>query len=107
MASRKELLESIRPEMKLTKNFFLQIYGYEITTPGFADQALKALEAAGCNRAREYYETFVSEYEARQRESLKPVAEEYARKISEEFERKVGDEQRIQRKMLELLKSKY
>ena len=37
MASREELLQSIRPDMTLTKAFFMRIYGYEITWPGFAE----------------------------------------------------------------------
>lgn len=47
MASREELLQSIQPGMKLDKAFFLKIYGYELTWPGFAETAIKALEAAG------------------------------------------------------------
>ena len=39
MASREELLASIRPGMELTKNFFLRIYGYELSFPGFAEVA--------------------------------------------------------------------
>lgn len=45
--SKEELLASIRPDMKLTWDFFKRIYGYEITWPGFADRALTALEAVG------------------------------------------------------------
>lgn len=37
MASRRELLDSLKPGMHLDKNFFLKIYGYDITRPGFAD----------------------------------------------------------------------
>ena len=44
MASREELLQSIRPDMKLSKAFFMRIYGYEITWPGFAEVALQRLE---------------------------------------------------------------
>ena len=47
MASREELLESIRPDMKLTKNFFMKIYGYEISFPGFAEIPLTELEKSG------------------------------------------------------------
>ena len=106
MASREELLQSIQPGMSLTKNCFLRIYGYSVTDMEFADQALSALEVAGCSKAREYYDTIISEYEARQAESIKPVAAEYVRKLNEEFEKKVGEEQRIQKRMLEILQSK-
>ena len=54
MASRGELLQSICPDMVLNKAFFLKVYGYEISFPGFADEAIKAINDAGCRRAREY-----------------------------------------------------
>ena len=74
MASREELLSSIRPDMKLNRAFFLKIYGYEITWPGFADTALEALKAAGCSKATEYYQKVVGEYEeAHQREVKEAV----------------------------------
>ena len=63
MASREELLQSIRPGMKLDRAFFMRMYGYEISFPGFADKVIKALNDAGCSRAREYYNKAVSEYE--------------------------------------------
>lgn len=103
--SRKKLLQSINPQMKLTRNFFMQIYGYDITEPGFAEEALQALERAGSTRSRGYYNTFVSEYEAEQAESLKPVAAECVTKLNKEFERKVGEEQRIQERILKILQN--
>ena len=36
MASREELLQSIQPGMRLDKDFFMRIYGYELTYPGFS-----------------------------------------------------------------------
>ena len=60
--SKEELLASIRPDMKLTWDFFKRIYGYEITWPGFADRALTALEAVGCSRARDHYKSWVDVY---------------------------------------------
>ena len=63
MASRQELLESIQPCMKLTKNFFMRIYGYGISFPGFAEAALEDLGKAGYSKARAYYQRFVGEYE--------------------------------------------
>lgn len=60
MASREELLRSIQPGMKLDKAFFLKVYGYELTWPGFAETAIKALEDAGCSNARNYYISAVS-----------------------------------------------
>lgn len=77
MASRQELLESIRPDMKLSKGFFLKVYGYELTWPGFAEIAIVRLEASGCSKAREYYKRIVSEYEQEHEKEMKKVAEWY------------------------------
>ena len=75
MASREELLQSIRPDMTLTKAFFMRIYGYEITWPGFAEVALQRLEEIGCSKAREYYGGFVAEYEAQDAAEMKEAGE--------------------------------
>ena len=62
MASRRELLDGLKPGMHLDKNFFLKIYGYDITCPGFADDVIRRLEILGCSKARDYYTCIVSEY---------------------------------------------
>lgn len=77
MPCRETLLQSIHPKMHLTKAFFLRVYGYEVSTPGFAELALSMLEATGCSRAREYYNTFAGEYERQREEELKRVAAWY------------------------------
>ena len=103
MPSREELLQSIHPDMKLDKAFFLKIYGYEITWPGFAETALRALEDAGCSKARSYYTSIVDAYERKRDEEPKPVAKWLREKIDsdfekrvKEYERKQGDEKRKQ-----------
>ena len=88
MASREELLQSINPEMKLDRAFFMKVYGYEISFPGFAEIAIKALEDAGCSKAREYYTRLVDEYERNKREDLYPVAVEYVKKLERQWEKK-------------------
>lgn len=60
--NRQKLLDSIQPGMKLDKAFFLRVYGYEISFPGFADEVIRALEEAGCSKARQYYISIVEEY---------------------------------------------
>lgn len=109
MASREELLQSIRPDMKLDRAFFLKVYGYEITWPGFKDIAIKALNEVGCTRAEEHYNRIVSEYEQKQDESIKPVAERYLKQCQDEwerkikeYERKIGDDTRKQEIMSDL-----
>ena len=62
LPTREKLLANIQPGMKLTKNLFLQIYGYNISTPGFADEAIAKLKDLGCSKAGEYYEQITSEW---------------------------------------------
>ena len=64
--------------MRLTKDFFKLIYGYEISWPGFADQAVVALEAAGCSYARKYYDDWVAAYEKEYNAMMKNVAAWYS-----------------------------
>ena len=97
--------------MKLTKNFFRRIYGYEISWPGFADRAIAALEAAGCSRARGYYETWVSEYEAERAAEMKKVAAWYVEECKRQWEKrqKEGEGKRLEemsnRELLTLLRN--
>ena len=95
MVSREELLQSIRPSMKLDRAFFLRVYGYEITWPGFVETALHRFEVLGCTRAREYYQKTVSDYEAKREEDLKEVAPE-AIKLMEAFAVQAQDRELIQ-----------
>ena len=87
MASRQELLSSINPGMKLDYNFFLRIYGYELTWPGFAENALTRMEILGCSKARNYYTCIVNEYNHRHEKEMKNVAAWYRDQIEK------GDEQ--------------
>ena len=109
--SKEELLASIQPDMKLTKNFFKRIYGYEISWPGFADRAIVALEAAGCSRARGYYETWVSEYEAERNAEMKKMAAWYVEECKKQWEKrqKEGEGKRLEemsnRELLTLLRN--
>ena len=74
MASKKELLTSVRPDMKLTKEFLKRIYGYSVTDNSFPDKAIAVLESAGCSKARQYYSDWIAEYEAAYEAEIKPVA---------------------------------
>lgn len=91
MASREELLGSIQPGMRLTKDFFKRIYGYEITQPGFADLALETLEAAGCSRAREYYICVVAEIDHKYDKDRKEVAAWYVKECDKQFQKFVQE----------------
>lgn len=78
MASKQELLDSLKVNMHLDKNFFMKVYGYNMTSPGFADEVIARLEFLGCSKARNYYTCIVAEYEHKHNEMIKRVAEWYA-----------------------------
>ena len=109
--SKEELLASIRPDMKLTWDFFKQIYGYSLYEPEFAERALIALEAVWCSRARDYYLAWVSKYEAEQAAEMKKVAAWYAEECKKQWEKrqKEGEGKRLEemsnRELLTLLRN--
>lgn len=112
MPSKEELLQSIQPRMRLDKAFFLRIYGYEISFPGFAETALAVLEEAGCMKARAYYDEIIGEYQRQRDEEIRPVAAEYAKECNRKWEQKEkeGETRRSlqemdSRELLTLLKS--
>lgn len=72
---RKPFLHSFSCDMKLYKSTFKKILGFELTTPGFAEDALTRLEILGCSRAREYYETVRSEWQQEHDAQMKRAAE--------------------------------
>ena len=96
--SKEELLASINPDMHLTKGFLKRIYGYSITDPGFADKALSALQAAGCTSARQYYDSWVVEYEVAYDAMMKPVANWYSRECEKAWETKVKEVRTLREK---------
>ncbi|MCI8884159.1 MAG: hypothetical protein HFH43_14275 [Lachnospiraceae bacterium] len=108
MASREELLAGIRPGMRLTEGFIRSIYSNEISCPGFSEQAISALEQAGCSRARQYYENWVAEYEAAYKAEIKPVAHWYRLECEKQWgkRQKEGEERRKTQEEVELLKQK-
>ena len=85
--SKEELLYSIRPDMRLTRNLFKRTYGYGITNPSFQGKVMDALESVGCSRARQYYETWVSEYEAAHDAELKSTAIWLKKEYEKEWEK--------------------
>ena len=99
MPSREELLHSIKLGMKLDKNFFLKIYGYEITWPGFAERALQRLEIMGCSKAGAYYACIVQENKYEWRKELKEAAVWYSETLRKKWDRKAGEERRKEKIM--------
>ena len=87
--------------MRLDKNFFLKIYGYELTWPGFAEVALAKLQGAGCKKARNYYTCIVVEQQYNDESVLKNVAEWY---VKQDFYGKKVNESRKKQQEAEQMK---
>lgn len=87
--TKEKLLASIQPGMKLNRDFFLKIYGYNIGTPGFKDIAIKVLEDVGCSKAEDYYMSIAERYEQEKDEQLKAVAKWLREKIDSDFENQI------------------
>ena len=102
---REPLTRSLRPDVKLYKSTFKKILGYDITTPGFAEDALTRLEILGCSRAREYYEAVKAECQQEHDTQMKSVAHWYKGQCENEFEnmkRKAVRESRKEREAEQL-----
>mgnify|MGYP005794255469 FL=1 len=82
--------------MRLYKSTFLKIYGYDITTPGFAEDALTRLEFLGCSRAREYYRAVVLEWQYGHDKEMRSAAHWYKGQNFDRREMRQSREQRIQ-----------
>ena len=83
---RKPFLHSFSCDMKLYRSTFKKILGYDITTPGFAEDALTRLEILGCSRVREYYEAVKTEWQQEHDAQMKSVAHWYKGQCENEFE---------------------
>lgn len=103
--TKENLLSDIKPDMRLTMDFFKKVYGYELSYPGFAEQAINALEAVGCSHARQYYEDWTADYEKQQKAVLEPVAEWYRRQCEEQWANRLrgGELQRTLQNDLRLM----
>ena len=106
--NRESLLALIQPDMKLTKEFLKRIYAFEISYPGFSEEAIAALEEIGCIWAREHYNAWVQEYESKRDAELKEVAHWYRLECEKQWEKrqKEGEERRKTQEEVELLKQK-
>ena len=104
--NRESLLALIQPNLRLTKEFLKRIYAFEISYPGFSEEAIAALEAVGCVRAREHYTSWVQEYESKRDAELKEVAHWYRLECEKEWEKKQkgSEEQRTQRERKQISK---
>ena len=94
-------LEAAKQFGKLGKNTFKKILGYDMTWPGFAEDALTWLEELGCSRAREYYEVVRLEWQQEYEQQTKYVAEWYS---EQNFGRRAVRESRKQQEVEPLTK---
>lgn len=106
--NRESLLALIRPDMKLTKEFLKRIYAFDMDYSGFSEEAITALEAVGCVRAREHYTAWVQEYESKRDAELKKASHWYRLECEKQWEKKQkeGEERRRIQAEAELLKQK-
>ena len=74
--------------MPLTKEFFLKIYGFELTWPGTAERFLNRLEELGSSRARKLYAAVVADYEEKQEKTTQEVAAWYADQLERKYSNK-------------------
>ena len=108
LALLEELLQSIQPGMKLDKAFFLKIYGYEISFPGLRDTAIKALEDAGCSRAKEYYIAAVAGYKWEYRQQFQAAGAWYLAECEKQWKKRVkeGEKKRKKQELKQYLAKK-
>ena len=105
--SRKSFLDSFKTGMNLYKSTFMKIYGYELTWPGFAEDALTRLVILGCSRAREYYTCAVAEYEYEHEKEMISVAKWYRKQSERErSEKPRARQQETEQRRIELLNKK-
>ncbi len=98
--SKEECLASIQPDMKLTRSFLRRIYGYEMDYPGFAEDALNRLENVGCSLARQYYSSWVTDYETAYNAEMREVARWYIEKLKDEREIRGREVKRLRKENL-------
>lgn len=90
--NREALLSFIRPDMEtIPKEFFRRVYAFELSYPGFSEQAIAALEDAGCGRARQYYNDWVAEYKAKRDAELKRAAHWYVAEFEREWKKRLKE----------------
>ena len=92
-------LEAAKQSGKLDQSTFKKILGYDMTWPGFAEDALTRLEKLGCSRARKYYEAFSLGWQQEYEQQMRNVAEWYRK---QNFERKAVKEARKEREVEQL-----
>lgn len=85
MPDKGKFFDSLVSGMKLYKSTFLKIYGYDISNPGFADEALAKLKGLGCSKAEKYYNDIVSERKEERERMMKEAAAWYRKNSTREF----------------------
>lgn len=112
--NKEALLDQMHTGMHLYRSTFKKIYGYELSYPGFAEQAISRLEDLGCKKARDYYETVRAEIDEQYAQEMTKAGAWYRRqceKEREELQRKAvieprKDQEAEQVELLGLLETK-
>ncbi len=94
--NRGKYLSSFIQGMKIYRSTFLKMIGYDLSTPGFAEDAIAKLEALGSTKAREHYTRISSEWKGKYEKILQEAAE-FGRKHGKI--QKEGDKKRKQQEM--------
>lgn len=94
--NKEALLDQMHTGMHLYRSTFKKIYGYELSYPGFAEQAISRLEDLGCKKARDYYETVRAEIDEQYAQEMTKAGAWYADecKRHQEKEQKGGRRER-------------
>jgi len=84
MTNQDIFVQNLQSGPELNEALMFQIYGYELTYPGFQEKALSILEHAGCRHARSFYIQIVSAYEKTLHDEILEISQWY----SEHLQRK-------------------
>lgn len=90
--TKEKVLRSFSRRTKINENLYKQIYGYELTYPGFEVLALNKLEHCGHKRIKEKYNSFIQHLNKESDKNIKNVASTWLRKqIDSKFEHDVKE----------------
>ncbi len=95
--NKEALLDQMHTGMHLYRSTFKKIYGYELSYPGFAEQAISRLGDLGCKKARHYYEVVRGKIEEQYDQDMKKAGawfREQCEKERKELQRKAVIESR-------------
>lgn len=81
MTNRDIFLQHLQSGPALNEALMFQIYGYELTYPGFQEKALSILKQAGCRDVRSFYTQIVSAYEKTLHDEILEISQWYSKHL--------------------------